>query len=556
MKNRRRIIQLAIVLFFVAASFKLAGQGKGYTMSEFENEQVIAFTDRDVYFNNDIVCFYASLVKSPHHGVKTLSKVLYVEVISANGTVVYQAKHRLVDKIATGTIELPDEVFTGNYLISFYTKWMRNFSSGSFTYKPIFVINPEKSATLMEGSDSANTKFSTAEIGAEAPFNLELAKDTFNIGENIEVNLSLKKGDTLPGNFTISVVPKALLFNSNKVFYSNYQKKTKQLLIPETRGISISGHIKSSNNLHAGAKVNITVFGKNNYSQSTLVDATGRFCFALPDYQGTRSVFTSAWSANTNDLSLYIDNDFCTDYTLPYWKHTFDSIQQKDIQRALYIHQINRQFNIRSMPDHDSLSTLSNYYSTPTFRLKLDEFIDLPTLEDYFHELVPQAGIRTSAEGKRRIQVYGESSDLTIYQPLVLLDGIIIDDIESLLSISPDNIQQIEVFNKPYIKGDNMYGGVIKVKSESNNFAGIDIGPTGMFLKFKFYNSFDNVVMPNYQSNSQLSNTLFWSTLSFTSSQKSFAFSTGNNYGEFEIRVSGFYNGKLIITNKNIMIKK
>ena len=73
-----------------------------------------------------------------------------------------------------------------------------------------------------------------------------------------------------------------------------------------------------------------------------------------------------------------------------------------------------------------------------------------------------------------------------IFAPLVLIDFVAIDDMEKILKIPPQAISSIELVNEPYVKGDITYGGIVNILSKKNDFAGIDLPSSGVFINFSF----------------------------------------------------------------------
>lgn len=72
----------------------------------------------------------------------SVSKVLYVELISPNNEAVIQEKIAMVNGQASAELYLPSNLSSGTYTLLAYTRWMKNFGESSYAQRRINVINP------------------------------------------------------------------------------------------------------------------------------------------------------------------------------------------------------------------------------------------------------------------------------------------------------------------------------------------------------------------------------------------------------------------------------
>ncbi len=119
-------------------------------------EQLHVFTDRSIYAVDEIIYFVADHSVSGPIGTNPWSSVLYVELISSRGEVLAQGKYRLSGGRAEGSLSIPTASLTGNYYLKSYTRWMRNYGPGSFSYSPLKIINPYRTEVLVT-SDTEST---------------------------------------------------------------------------------------------------------------------------------------------------------------------------------------------------------------------------------------------------------------------------------------------------------------------------------------------------------------------------------------------------------------
>jgi hypothetical protein len=106
-------------------------------VQEYPYEKVYLHFDKPYYAVGDTIWFKA-YVATGQDQPSDLSKVLYVDLISENDTLVRAMKLPVVNTSAYGSITLDPLVYkSGNYRIRAYTYWMLNFSEDLFFTKNI-----------------------------------------------------------------------------------------------------------------------------------------------------------------------------------------------------------------------------------------------------------------------------------------------------------------------------------------------------------------------------------------------------------------------------------
>jgi hypothetical protein len=164
----------------------------------------------------------------------------------------------------------------------------------------------------------------------------------------------------------------------------------------------------------------------------------------------------------------------------------------------------------------DSLNATKDtiaFYGKPTTILYIDKYIMLPTLEEYFNELPSQVKVR-KRKGESYFAVQG-TANISMYDPLVLVDWVAVDEPAKILAAAPQNISRIEVVNEDYIKGGQIYGGIISFISKKGDFAGIDLPSAGIFVSYRFLsdNKCDESTIITAASQPDSRNTVLWKPL-------------------------------------------
>ncbi|GAB3259801.1 Plug domain-containing protein [Larkinella harenae] len=110
----------------------------------FPKEKVYVQTDRPYYTVGETIWLKGYLFDGPAHLADSVSKVLYVDLISLESQkVMVHRMLRAENGYAVGDITLGDSLAAGPYLLRAYTNWMRNFPEDYFFTKPLTLLRTD-----------------------------------------------------------------------------------------------------------------------------------------------------------------------------------------------------------------------------------------------------------------------------------------------------------------------------------------------------------------------------------------------------------------------------
>ncbi|MDQ2772667.1 MAG: MG2 domain-containing protein [Bacteroidota bacterium] len=106
-------------------------------------EKAYLHLDRPYYTSGETVWFKAYLAEADSHRPDTLSKILYVELLSSQRRLVARRTLHLQAGVAPGDLALPDTLPAGTYQLRAYTNWMRNAGPAFFFSRPLAVLDAQ-----------------------------------------------------------------------------------------------------------------------------------------------------------------------------------------------------------------------------------------------------------------------------------------------------------------------------------------------------------------------------------------------------------------------------
>ncbi len=551
--NNRVTIHFLFLLLITSLEVKSQSAGNGYV-----EEKISLITDRTLYIAGEQIRFAASVyntMRIPHEP----DQVLYVELILPNGKSFARRKSSLLHEEGSGCLTIPDDLITGVYYIKAYTKYMRNFGPSGYAYIPVKIIN-STSEDVQDGTlDSVF--ISPLQIHRSADvFTISMDKKEYNPRETVNVEIRDKKMTSIAGSIgskvMVSVIPESAISDFTlplKLFNSDHEI----VYYPETRGVSITGQLKetaSGKNI-ADSRINLSIIGEGRDFMATQTDSAGRFYFSLPAYTGQRDLFLCTAKDDTMRRQLLVDNDFCSlPVHLPSVQFSLSAEERATAYRMALNVRIQHQF------DKDTLvcprpfeNDMRAFYGTPSDVIRMDNYVVLPTLEEYFNELAGAVNVKKK-NGRKYFKVLGTQPEMSYYDPLILVDYVAISNPDKILTATPTSIDRIEVIKVPYVKGDITYGGIVSIISKKGDFGGIDLPASGIFINYLFLTDSCSckVKEMNSQSIPDTRNTLYWNA-AFALDDKgkgNFSFSTPDTPGRYVIVVRGDYEAGNVVEQK------
>ena len=530
----------------------------------YASERLLVCTDRTLYISGEKIFLSAVILNETDFPANEYSRIIYVELITPDGNRIAGGKYPVENSSGQGCLQIPAETITGIYYLKSYTRLMRNGGPDGYQYIMLKIVNPYK-AEVLTGNDVKDISNSPGKKPDKQNPGLLLSistgKERYAPRENIHLKINGNTGTSLSMKFCLSVIPE-LAYDENaltrKITISSYADLQ---YFPETRGISLSGRLleKESSRPLPNTMVNLSITGDKDV-MAIRTDSSGRFFFALPGYAGNRDIFLCAEDLPENSPTIYIENDFCPlPVNLPSPEFYLTEKENETAYKMAVNHKLTSIFL------DDSTSGKSNqpqntkpFYGEPTEILVMETYIDLPTIEDYFFELMGAVKVRES-QGRKHFRFSTTRPEMTIYDPLVLIDWVAVDDINRILAMSPKMIDRIELVNSPYIKGNITYGGIISFVSKNKDYAGIDLPASGTFINYKFLEacSDDLAKYPSADNLPDSRNTIYWDPDVQTNESGSadIFFTAPDTPGKYIIVITGMgFQGEGVISREEIEV--
>lgn len=324
--------------------------------------------------------------------------------------------------------------------------------------------------------------------------------------------------------------------------------------IPEIRDIALSGILidKHTQKPVADIPVYLSVF--QDHPQIHIYDTRtdGSFLFSINNFENNQDIFLCPLINNGRDLELKINTDFSPIFPkLNEIPLSIDSSYTRLLEQLNIAFQTNNRYQIEVKKRDSSLKHLPYSFANPDISIVLDDYIETPTLEMVFKELVPSLGVRKK-NGVYSLRLYDPERELFYESPLILVDNIPIFDVNELLKVSPKIVEKIELHPTTFILGDHNINGIVMLSTTTDNFGGIIMPKSSTFLEYQTLNPGYVFNTKTYTSPEELQSragdfrtVLHWEPLIEKNNETELNFYTSDQTTSYEAIVFGTYkNGQ------------
>ncbi|MCW3113430.1 MAG: hypothetical protein JWR18_1826 [Segetibacter sp.] len=323
--------------------------------------------------------------------------------------------------------------------------------------------------------------------------------------------------------------------------------------LPELEGTVVTGKVLDK---RTGSPANnITAFlsvpGQNFQFASAVSNSKGELLFNVRKFYGSNELI-----AQTNYME---DSNYRIDLMSPFsdkfsnhppsqlalaskWK---EQLQNRNLNAQVenaYLKQVKQQF---SLPvDADT----SHFYGKPDKRYYLDDYTRFTTMEEVMREFVAEVRVRRQSAFYNFKVKRPNSLSFFDSDPLVLLDGVPVFNVNKIMETDPLKIKKIDIINHKYYSGSHVTDGIISYSSYDGDLGGYKLDPNSLIVEYEGLQREREFYSPDYTTPEKLNsripdfrNVLYWSPTVKTNEtgRHNISFFTSDVPGKYAILVQG-----------------
>ncbi len=576
-----------LVLLCVFQSYAQTVTASQEALKGYENipqEKIFVHYNANLLFTGEYLYYKVYCKNNETDVLSTLSKVAYVSLVGSDKKPIFTHKVRLNNGVGQGDFFLPVGTPSGSYKLIAYTQWMRNGGDHHFFKDNIGVINPYQNAqeSILASNDNENSRvevFNGQNNGTDilntSGVTLETNNTLFGKREKVLVTLNSLGTDLWGGSYSLSVRKKDFEIPFSKKTSKNYKEIYKstgsptlgsRLFLPELRGEVVWGKVTSKSNGSpiSNTKVALSIPGQDFVSKIANTNAAGVFYFILQEeFNDTNATFQVLGDTEVN-YNIEVSPQTPMDYTsIEFEKFSISpDLEEAILQRSVYNQIENGYYELK--PDTIKVPLPSPpFYGKRGRAYNLDDYKRFNTVKETFLEFIDDAWTKNVAgETVFSVRAY-ENTLSSNFPPLIIVDGIILQDQQKLLNYPARRIKTISIVRDKYYLGADVFQGVIIVETMAGDFyesltenyvSKIDLfsaQPQKTYFAQNYATAGKTNRIPDFRSQ------LLWKpNLEVSTLDQAWEFYTSDNIGVYEISLEGFTkSGKPVSLQKTIRVE-
>jgi len=479
------------------------------------DERIVLWHDRDIYISGEHMFFSCRLIADENIENRDVSKYGYILIRNTENNNVVNVRIKFTGNYFTGALYLPDTLQTGYYQLVAFTNFMKNFSEELF-FKEEFIVANRFDASL----ESLNFSEREAELETDLPglqgVEIVMNKQKFVPREKVELDLSFpgKEPNFRYGSFCVIMkgtrLEKRITEAGNEFTQISdpaFQKESPNTLFfhSEHDGIYYYGKVVDDDNKPVkNEKVFLSAPDTVANLLYSVTNENGDFSFLLTEYYFGKEVFFNL--ENDESGKLILEDRFLLESHYKPSSYAIGADSREKILLAQEIVKVQKAFPVEVdidvvLPDFKYIPLA---YSDAANIIHTSEYVSLPDFIEISREILPGVRTRSTGDGYK-VSLKNIYTDTYFDElPAIFIDGVKVQKIDPVISLSSDDIIKIEYINKERFIGDLVFPGIISILTGVDLVKSQEGYPPGMMvsipLNFPVCKSFDGYTYDNLQN--------------------------------------------------------
>ncbi|OGX89593.1 hypothetical protein BEN47_06835 [Hymenobacter lapidarius] len=278
-------------------------------------------------------------------------------------------------------------------------------------------------------------------------------------------------------------------------------------------------------------------------------DAQGIVRFEPPHFLGTREIMLQTGAGPDSSSQLAVLDPFSARYAdalVPPFGLT--ARYQADYARRHLHAQVQNAFTskYRSRYAPEVVDSLP-FFGPPDERYLLDKYTRFKVMEEVLREYVPGVVVRIRKDGFHLLVLDKLNKSVSRENPMVLLDGVPVFNINKIMAMNPLKIQKLEVIANRYFHGPAAYNGIVSFTTYKGDLEDFPLDPRVLVQRYEGVQRQREFYAPRYETAQEkasrlpdLRNLLYWNPEITTGPDaKTVDFYTSDQAGRYLVVLQG-----------------
>lgn len=257
--------------------------------------------------------------------------------------------------------------------------------------------------------------------------------------------------------------------------------------LPEVRGHIVTGSITKGQEKGGGVFAYLGSPGKIIRAYGSWSSPEGEVRFEIKDFFGPRRIIIQTRTDSADRYNIKVHDPFSPwmkSEKLPSWNVSKEKEPQllsrsiaMQVQDIFYY----ERFGSRTvLPRIDS----SAFYGHADATYYLEDYTRFPVMEEVMREYVPEVFVRKRKDGFHFVVIDQVQGGVLSGDPMVLLDGIPILDVDDIMAVDPLRIRKLEIVKRTYYLGQAAFSGIVSYTTYGGDMGGMQLDPRSITLDY------------------------------------------------------------------------
>jgi hypothetical protein len=190
----------------------------------------------------------------------------------------------------------------------------------------------------------------------------------------------------------------------------------------------------------------------------------------------------------------------------------------------------------------------TSFFGKATETYYLDRYTRFKVMEEVLREYVPGVVVRIRKDGYHLMVDDLTNKALLANNPMVLLDGVPVFNMNKIMALNPLKVQKLEVVDSRYVHGAAIYDGLVSFSTYKGDLEGFPLDPRVLVQQYEGTQQQREFYAPRYDTPQaqqsrlpDLRNLLYWNpNISLTgATPQALSFYTGDQPGRYRVVLQG-----------------
>lgn len=257
--------------------------------------------------------------------------------------------------------------------------------------------------------------------------------------------------------------------------------------LPEVRGHIVTGSITKGQEKGGGVFAYLGSPGKIIRAYGSWSTPDGDVRFEIKDFFGPRRIIIQTRTDSADRYNIKVRDPFSPrmkSEKLPSWNVSKERKTQllsrsiaMQVQDIFYY----ERFGSRTvLPRIDS----SAFYGHADATYYLEDYMRFPVMEEVMREYVPEVFVRKRKDGFHFVVIDQVQGGVLSGDPMVLLDGVPILDVDDIMAVDPLRIRKLEIVKRTYYLGQAAFSGIVSYTTYDGDMGGMQLDPGSIALDY------------------------------------------------------------------------